>query len=159
MKYWYYYFKLGNTCPYVFTLDFIYYIGIYIVQFIYIFNPFWLKLFIHATLFKHFFKHLIDLSPLNRKSGLCLNCHCCSKVLQSNLTFLWLGMKFESKLFVDVVFANSLYSVHTHPCHLPFLHLTVMNGGTQGSHQAVQKEFLSVLPGFSLHSSIPHFLL
>lgn len=36
--------------------------------------------------------------------------------------------------------------IYFRPCPLPSLHLTVINGGTQGSHQAALKEFQSLGP-------------
>lgn len=48
---------------------------------------------------------------------------------------------------------NHLYIyIYIRPCPLPLLHLTVINGGTRESHQAMLKEFsvLPVLPGPSL---------
>lgn len=36
-----------------------------------------------------------------------------------------------------------VYCIYIRPCLLPLLHLTVINGGTRGSHQAALKEFQS----------------
>lgn len=62
--------------------------------------------------------------------------------------FIWLGMKRGSNFITDVLSGKSLYIVYIYirPRPLPLLHLAVINGGTQGSHQAVPKEFQSLRP-------------
>lgn len=51
-------------------------------------------------------------------------------------------MKFGSKLLLDALCGKSYIC----PCPLPLLHLAVINWGTQGSHQAVLREFHSFGP-------------
>lgn len=51
-------------------------------------------------------------------------------------------MKFGSQFIVDF-WKIPVYCICIRPCPLPLLHLTVINGGTRGSHQAVLKEFQS----------------
>lgn len=71
---------------------------------------------------------------------------CSSKVLYEKSLYgkcfcdLWevLAIPLENPLILHI------HYIRPHPC--PLLYVTVINGGTQGSHQTMLKEFLSLHP-------------